>query len=985
MRKCLLLIIALLTMISCRYDDTDILSQLQDHESRIARLETLANQINSNVTALQTLIDALQNKDYVTSIAPINEGGVEIGYTVTFSKSDPVTIYHGRDGKDGVDGIDGTDGTDGKDGADGSTPVIGVGQDETGIFYWILNGEWLTDDDGNKIPVTGDDGTDGKDGITPQLKIEDDYWYVSYDDGDNWTQAGRATGDAGADGIDGKDGVDGDTIFAEIDSSNADYVVFTLTDGTVIKLPTWKVFEELQTKVNEINTNLIALQAIVEALQNNDYVISITPIIENRVEIGYVINFSKSLPVTIYHGKNGTDGKDGKETTAPVIGVKTDTDGVYYWTLNGEWLLDENGDKIKVTGEDGDAGSDGKVPQLEIKDGCWWVSYDGKDWTNLGMASGVSNLVNIKVEGSLAYLTLDDDVVLTIPVGLVVPEMNMEFGYEYILFTGKAYPISPDYIVGVYMESSKERLMESLSWGLIDVRGVTNEFAQDGSFIVPSGRFTGGEELYYCTFVKANGVFSFGDISSVIFDSNDAEMTYEITEVTENSVTFTGNVQLKYPDDVSVFIGLNDGDWYYSYIIEESISIEDNGNFELSVTGLSSEHIYEYDIAVDFGTGEGYEDRKYFSMSGDGHTFKTLGPYDRQPDLDASAATDLSFEESANSYIVSSQGLYKFQVVKGNDKSMVLTDASCACILWETFGTDESINKCDLIKGVSLTDGYVVFETAETFREGNAVISVKDVEGKILWSWHIWLTDQPVSQTYYIYDYDTESFTSEIAGVMMDRNLGATSSDPGDVGALGLMYQWGRKDPFLGSSALSDYSVAKSTMTWPLPVPSDASNGTIEYTVTHPTTFIVSNYRNGDWYYTGTENTDDTRWTPSGRVKSIYDPCPAGWRVPDGGIEGIWYKSGFDYTDYDHINMGVPVINSDLELWYPAAGYCFDDDGSLTNVGFYGYYWSATPRDRNAYYLYFDLNGDVYPSSSNSRARGYSVRCLQATDEVAEP
>jgi len=364
-------------------------------------------------------------------------------------------------------------------------------------------------------------------------------------------------------------------------------------------------------------------------------------------------------------------------------------------------------------------------------------------------------------------------------------------------------------------------------------------------------------------------------------------------------------------------------------------------------------------------------------MSGDGHTFKTLGPYDRQPDLDASAATDLSFEESANSYIVSSQGLYKFQVVKGNDKSMVLTDASCACILWETFGTDESINKCDLIKGVSLTDGYVVFETAETFREGNAVISVKDVEGKILWSWHIWLTDQPVSQTYYIYDYDTESFTSEIAGVMMDRNLGATSSDPGDVGALGLMYQWGRKDPFLGSSALSDYSVAKSTMTWPLPVPSDASNGTIEYTVTHPTTFIVSNYRNGDWYYTGTENTDDTRWTPSGRVKSIYDPCPAGWRVPDAG-PGVW--EGIDTHVMRDGGYYFETPYSTPTAFYPATGYTHGDNNSIMYYGGAIYSWSCTnvndKNDKSAYTMcmYYETHD---PQRSTGKNNEHPVRCMK--------
>ena len=119
----------------------------------------------------------------------------------------------------------------------------------------------------------------------------------------------------------------------------------------------------------------------------------------------------------------------------------------------------------------------------------------------------------------------------------------------------------------------------------------------------------------------------------------------------------------------------------------------------------------------------------------------------------------------------------------------------------------------------------------------------------------------------------------------MDRNLGATSATPGDVGALGLLYQWGRKDPFLGSSSISSNTEAMSTITWPSAVESNNSTGTIDYATANPTTFITYNGKNHDWYYTGDSSTDDTRWQSS---KTIYDPCPAGWRVPDGGGSGVW-------------------------------------------------------------------------------------------------
>ena len=176
----------------------------------------------------------------------------------------------------------------------------------------------------------------------------------------------------------------------------------------------------------------------------------------------------------------------------------------------------------------------------------------------------------------------------------------------------------------------------------------------------------------------------------------------------------------------------------------------------------------------------------------------------------------------------------------------------------------------------------MVIDVTVPFKEGNAVIAAKDADGNILWSWHIWLTDQPQAQVY-----------NNDAGTMMDRNLGATSATPSDVGALGLLYQWGRKDPFLGSSSISSNTIAKSTITWPSAVSSDSSNGTIEYATAHPTTFITYNWSNYDWYYTGSSSTDDTRWTTSSSDKSIYDPCPAGWRVPD---KGIWSKAGFGTT-----------------------------------------------------------------------------------------
>ena len=325
---------------------------------------------------------------------------------------------------------------------------------------------------------------------------------------------------------------------------------------------------------------------------------------------------------------------------------------------------------------------------------------------------------------------------------------------------------------------------------------------------------------------------------------------------------------------------------------------------------------------------------------------------------------------TANCYIVSAAGAYKFQTVKGNSSESVGRVAK-AEVLWESFGTSTKPSVGALVLNASYNDGYITFETDSTFREGNAVIAAKDASGKILWSWHIWLTDQPQGQVY-----------KNNTGTMMDRNLGATSATPGDVGALGLLYQWGRKDPFLGSSSISSDTVAQSTISWPSAVESNSSNGTVSYVTANPTTFVTAGLSSDcDWHYSFRYN---TFWTTSDKAKSIYDPCPVGWRVPDGGDDGVWSKalgssSHYEGT-YNSTNKGMNFsgkFGSASTIWYPASGYRDYYVGGLYYVGSHGYCWSASPDGYDAYCLDFSRNGDVFPSNYNGRAGGRSVRCLQ--------
>ena len=379
---------AVVALTSCKYDDDDLWNSVHGLENRVAKLEELCKQMNTNISSLQTIVTALQNNVYVTGTTPLMKDGKEIGYTITFSKGNPITIYHGKDGQDGEDGI---------------TPTISVKKDTDGVYYWTLNGEFIVVD-GGKIQAEGKDGTNG---TTPQFKIENDYWFVSYNNGANWTQLGKATGE---------DGIGGDSMFSGVDyETSTDYVIFTLSNGTQIKLPTWSAFEALQRLCNETNTNLSALQTIVTALQNNDYITSVDPLTENGKVVGYTIKFAKSNPIVIYNGKDGADGN------TPVIGVKKDTDGIYYWTLDGEFIV-VDGQKIKAQGTDGNNGvdgSDGVTPKLEIREGYWWISYDnGTNWTQLGKATGEdgkdADSIKITQDENNVYFELADGTIITI-------------------------------------------------------------------------------------------------------------------------------------------------------------------------------------------------------------------------------------------------------------------------------------------------------------------------------------------------------------------------------------------------------------------------------------------------------------------------------------------------------------------------------------------------------------------------------------------
>lgn len=379
---------------------------------------------------------------------------------------------------------------------------------------------------------------------------------------------------------------------------------------------------------------------------------------------------------------------------------------------------------------------------------------------------------------------------------------------------------------------------------------------------------------------------------------------------------------------------------------------------------------------------------------------------------------------SANSYIVSEPDKrYKFDPTKRADGTVASSPAAASAkLLWTT-------DKEAVIRVSLEDDGYLYFATGngETVIEGNALVAALDADDNIIWSWHVWCTD-----------YNPETDAAEFGGeTVMARNLGAfkSSNQTADDAwsSCGLFYQWGRKDPFVGSTAWDkDYQryIYGSTGGYVNIsfAESSADNGTVAYATLNPMTYILgvegSNY---DWLF----QSDNTLWgnantgtgvTTAKGSKSIYDPCPAGWMVAPPKIWADFTKDGKASSDPADFNIETDseynygwifsdnAAGADAQSsYYPAAGrrsFTQTGDSNFTNIvnGSFGddgspvgFYWSNSNSSATEGAFLAFTAGYVDPDSSKpaeaqtmvlttasdkykefgSRAGGFQVRCVR--------
>jgi hypothetical protein len=397
----------------------------------------------------------------------------------------------------------------------------------------------------------------------------------------------------------------------------------------------------------------------------------------------------------------------------------------------------------------------------------------------------------------------------------------------------------------------------------------------------------------------------------------------------------------------------------------------------------------------------------------------------------ATASVDLSAQGTANCYLVTAAGSYSFDAtVIGNGAAGIIdperfhiTHPAIAPVSAGLVWQDAYADGRGMVTSVALNDDRteVVFEVPAPFRPGNALIAVYDAGGTVLWSWHIWMPDA---------DVEAEARTSATGYRVMNRNLGAQTAEAADPRSYGMLYQWGRKDPFPAAASLTGTTATLGAPLYdaqgaPVPIGSssraDVANNTLVYALQHPTTCLSNNAQyasSRDWLKAG-EGSDALWGNPQGAerdagnqypykgTKSCYDPCPAGWRVPPADVFRNATPSGgyawevADFNVADANGDGLTDLNDYRYGWvlrldeaatsyFPAAAR-FDGSyamlmGSMS--GLWGSYWGNAPSLTLTGGAFAVLSFQVKtitgadevtlsPAGSASRADAFSVRCIQ--------
>lgn len=337
---------------------------------------------------------------------------------------------------------------------------------------------------------------------------------------------------------------------------------------------------------------------------------------------------------------------------------------------------------------------------------------------------------------------------------------------------------------------------------------------------------------------------------------------------------------------------------------------------------------------------------------------------------------NFSYYKTANSFLLAPE---KGQVLSFSPYDAPGTDVNGTDIVYKEQLIEGRYSKVDAVKliwqtssnliTVSQGQGMISVKPNEAGISGNALIGAYDEAGNILWSWHIWVTPYA--------GIINNNETNVLVGTRhfynnqewMDRNLGALNTLTTAVPEL--MYQWGRKDPF---QINNDETGAFTATVVPIdPFISSVKNPTAFYKVSG----------NNVWY----DNTElqENLWQDP--VKTVFDPCPYGWKVPpDGSWNGFIQNTNF-FTWY--LDLYSEYKEGNLKAIYPLSGRLTNTTGVMEFVKSIGYLWSSTCDNggNGAYCLYYKSTkppggtnssaGVVTPSLLQNQSFGLPVRCVK--------
>lgn len=386
----------------------------------------------------------------------------------------------------------------------------------------------------------------------------------------------------------------------------------------------------------------------------------------------------------------------------------------------------------------------------------------------------------------------------------------------------------------------------------------------------------------------------------------------------------------------------------------------------------------------------------------------------------AERSVNLSADGTSNCYIARTGKAYKFDAtVKGNGKGdgrseyiaaygVEISGIASADLLWESRNDGDKTMSREIIDGApSYKNGYVAFSTGRS--QGNAVIAVKDIYGDILWSWHIWVCDDEITS------HDHINSAREVAAQIMDRNLGALNNKPMDIDNRGMFYQWGRKDPFTPSRSpyneeahggnvpeynKANYEIGNGTGAWLLhekALPLTTPPGNIPYSILNPMTFLQPYFSdNYNWYCASTvENVAHSDlW---GAEKTIFDPCPVGYKVPGRDLWGIpsgntSLRNGGPMEDYDENGVSDKWDWNKGEKcgrcwkytgdYYPMVGNIYYTSINQTTHNYasgQAFYWTCAPTPEtnkaDSYRQDFNENWAIYQTGAHVYSA--QIRCVK--------